>query len=184
MQFIIISVKKSIAIVGATERRGKEIAINLIDSNYRLLLISNNKNEFDNLSKIISDKRPKAGISFMECAKDGCWEADVIILAVAKDEVKPLAKMIKEVATQKIVIGISNEENTSKEIRKILPYPKLVKISGDFKLKEIAIRGEDKAVNEEVGEIFNDSGYHYTSKSFSKNNTETKQRLHKKQFKN
>ncbi len=155
-----MSVKKSIAIVGATERIGEEIATQFMNGNYSLLLISNNKDRLDHLEKKIADKIPKAEIHFMECVKDGCWEADIIILAVANDEEKMVAEMMKEVATQKIVVDISNEENACMKLLEILPYSKLVRISGDFASKKIIIKGDDETVNEEISKIFNQVGYH------------------------
>src|SRR5665213_3259438 len=96
-----MSVKKSIAIVGATEKIGEEIAMQFMNSNCSLLLISNNTDKLDDLAKRINDKKPKAEINFIQCVKDGCWEADIIILTVLFDEEKKIAEMMKEVATQK-----------------------------------------------------------------------------------
>ncbi|HUZ59874.1 MAG TPA: NAD(P)-binding domain-containing protein [Hanamia sp.] len=162
-----MSAKKSIAIVGATEKIGEEIATQFMNSNYSLLLISNNKDRLNYLAKKMADKKPKAEINFMECVKDGCWEADIIILAVPHDEEKMVAEIMKEVATQKIVVSVSNEENACGELQKILPYSKLVRVSGDFNSKELIIKGDNETVNEpalaqakEIKEIFNQAGYH------------------------
>jgi hypothetical protein len=152
--------KKSIAIIGATEKNGEAIAIQLSQIEYNLLLISNDKEALDQLSEKIKVHSPKAEISLIECVKDGCWEADIIILAVPHDEEKIVAEMMKEVATQKIVVDFSNEENAGGGLSSILPYSKLVKISGDFLSKRIIINGDDEAVNEEIMEIFIQAGYH------------------------
>lgn len=155
-----MSVRKSIAIVGATEKIGEEIATQFMNSNYSLLLISNNKDRLNYLAKKMADKKSKAEINFIECVKDGCWEADIIILAVPHDEEKKVAEIMKEVATQKIVVDISNEENACMKLQEILPYSKLVRVSGDFHLKKIIIKGDNETVNEEIREIFNQAGYH------------------------
>ncbi|HEY5368004.1 MAG TPA: NAD(P)-binding domain-containing protein [Hanamia sp.] len=151
--------KKSIAIIGATEKNGEEIATHLSQGEYNLLLISNNKEALDRLSEKMKGRSSKAEINFIECVKDGCWEADIIILAVPHNEEKVVAKMMKEVATQKIVVDFSNEENAGDELGSILPYSKLVKISGNFSTKEIVIRGDDEAVKEEISEILIQAGY-------------------------
>src|SRR6185503_20241195 len=96
--------KKSIAIIGATEKNGEEIAIQLSRGDYDLLLISNNKEALDHLSERIKTHQLKAEINFIECVKEGCWEADIIILAIPDDEEKRAAELMKEVATQKIVV--------------------------------------------------------------------------------
>jgi predicted dinucleotide-binding enzyme len=152
--------KKSIAIIGATEKNGEEIAIQLSQGDYDLLLISNNKEALDHLSERIKTRELKAEINFIECVKEGCWEADIIILAIPHDEEKRAAEIMKEVATQKIVVDFSNEKNAGDELNSILPYSKLVRISGDFPSKEIIISGNNKAANEEISEIFNQVGYH------------------------
>ena len=151
--------KKSIAIIGATEKNGEEIATQLSQGEYDLLLISNDKEALDHLSEKMKARPSKAEIYFIECVKDGCWEADIIILAVSHNEEKELAKLMKEVATQKIVVDFSNEENAGNELCSILPYSKLVKISGDFTSKEILISGNDEAANKEISEIFIQAGY-------------------------
>lgn len=161
-----MSVRKSIAIVGATENIGEKITMRFMKSNYSLLLISNNKDKLDYLAKKVAEKKPKAEINSMECVKDGCWEADIIILAVPAFEEGEVAKLMKEVATQKIVVDVSNEENACGELQKILPYSKVVRVFGDFYSKELIIKGDSETVNEpawaaarEISEIFIQAGY-------------------------
>ncbi len=151
--------KKSIAIIGATNKNGEEIATQLGQGDYDLLLISNDKEALDRLSEKMKALPSKAEIYFIECVKDGCWEADIIILAVPRNEEKMVATLMKEVATQKIVVDFSNEENAGDELSSILPYSKLVRISGNFSAKEIVVRGDNKAVNEEISKIFIQAGY-------------------------
>ena len=146
--------KKTIAIVGATETTGRIIVKKFASMPYRLLLISNEINELDNLTKDLSVTQPETEIESLDCVKDGCWEADIIILAVPIEKLKEVAESIKEVATQKIVVEIFAEKKNSEELRKILPYSKLVTISGDFQ-SEIIVSGEDEIVNEEIRKIFN-----------------------------
>lgn len=152
--------KKSIAIIGATEKNGKDLAIQLSQCPFDLLLISNNIEALDHLSEKIKASPSKAEINFIECVKDGCWEADIIILAVPHNDEKMMAEMMREVATQKIIVDFSNEENAGNELCSILPYSKLVKVSGDFASKEILINGDDNTANKEISEIFIQAGYH------------------------
>lgn len=152
--------KKSIAIIGATNKNGEMIATRLSKGEYNLLLISNDKEALNHLSNKMKTLHTKAEIYFIECVKDGCWEADIIILAVPHIEEKMVARLMKEVATQKIVVDFSNEENAGDELCSILPYSKLVRISGNFSTQEITVSGDDGAANEEISEIFNHAGYH------------------------
>ena len=162
-----MSVKKTIAIVGATEKNGTEITTRFAQTDYRLLLVSNDINKLTQLSKNISENKPKAEIDSIECVKDGCWEADIIILAVPSHEEKIVAEMMKEVATQKIVVSMSCQESQNIELQHLLPYSKLVKISGISQSKDISIEGNDEEANEEISNIFQNAGYHIIADSLS-----------------
>lgn len=150
--------KKSIAIVGATEENGRSIAMKFASLPYRLLLVSTDFDEANHLRNDISPGMPETELEFLDCAKEGCWEADIIILAVPYERIGQVAERIKEVATQKIVVEVCNDNDISKKLIKILPYSKLVKVTGDLHSK-IKISGDDKAVNEEISEIFNLAGF-------------------------
>jgi len=158
-----MAVKKTIAIVGATEKAGIEIANEFASEDYRLLLVSDNMEKLSDVTEKLSQKKPAAEIESIECVKDGCWEADIIVLAVAASEEKMVAEMMKEVATQKIVVVLSNAG-----VEQILPYSKIVMVSNISASNEIIISGNDKAVNEEISKIFNQAGYQVTQKSFLK----------------
>ena len=153
--------KKTIAIVGATETTGKIIVNKFTSMPYRLLLVSNEINELDNLRNDLSVAHPETEIESLDCVKDGCWEADIIILAVNSEKMKEVAERVKEVATQKIVVEIFAKEENRVELSKILPYSKLIGISGDFQ-SGIIISGEDKTVNEEIRKIFISAGFQIT----------------------
>lgn len=155
-----MSVKKTIAIVGATENRGTEFAYKLAGNDYRLLLIANDSEKLSHLSKSIAIEKPDAEVDILECVKDGCWEADVIILAVECNEEKAVAEIIKEVATQKIVVIVSDERNQPEELQHILPYSRLVKVSFSSYPKQMIISGNNDDANEEIAEIFNQAGYY------------------------
>lgn len=154
-----MSVKKTIAIVGATEKTGKIIAKKFSSLPYRLLLVSNDLNELQKLSQSILERKPVAEIDTIGCVKDGCWEADIIILSVPHCEEQDAAEKMKEVATQKIVAEVSDENYSVKDLQKILPYSNVVKVFGDFDSEEIYISGEDEAINEEIISIFNQAGF-------------------------
>jgi len=159
--------KKTIAIVGATESKGVEIANQFAGGDYRLLLISNDVAGLSRLSESIIVGNPGSEIDTIECVKDGCWEADVIILAVSYSEEKLVAELMREVATQKIVVSISGERNPDEELQLVLPYSSLVKVSFASHSKEIVISGNDKEADEEIAEIFSQAGYHTTIENHS-----------------
>jgi len=154
-----MAVKKTIAIVGATEKAGRAIVNQFASMPYRLLLISHKENELEKLAETITKQYPGAEIESVRCVKDGCWEADIIIIAVEAAEEKRVAELMKEVATQKAVIVVSENENDCKELEKILPYSKIVKAFINLETKEMVLSGGGETVNEEISNIFIQAGY-------------------------
>jgi 8-hydroxy-5-deazaflavin:NADPH oxidoreductase len=132
--------KKTIAIIGATGSMGSAIAKALAKGNYRLLLIGANNEKLEVLETEIHILQPTADTETMNCAFNGCWESDIIIPAVPYTAEKEIAAKIKDVATGKIVISISNPLNETytalvtetgksagEELQLALPYAKVVK---------------------------------------------------------
>ncbi len=154
-----MAVKKTIAIVGATDKTGRAIVNQFAPMPYRLLLASNQPDELYPFTKKMAKQYPAAEIESLECVKDGCWEADIIILAVPSEEEKQVAERVKEVATQKIVVAVSEKENECRELDKILPYSKVVKAYIKAETQQIFISGKNETVNEEISKIFKQAGY-------------------------
>ena len=124
--------KKTIAIIGAEAEKGAAIADKLSEDSYRLLLVQNEINHKSQIVKNIKQKNLHAEVEIVDCAKEGCWEADIIILAIPFRELKEIAEKINEVVTQKIVVIISDEKesslsfNQAQELQQLLPYSKIV----------------------------------------------------------
>lgn len=154
-----MATKKTIAIVGATEDAGRAIVDRFAFMPYRLLLISHNPADLNRLTETIAKQHPAAEVESLECVKDGCWEADIIIIAVEAAEEKRVAELMKEVATQKIVVVVSQNENECRELEQVLPYSKIVKAFINLETNEIILCGNDETVNEEISNIFIQAGY-------------------------
>ena len=114
--------------------------------------------------------------------KEASWEADIIILATPYGAEKEVAEKIREVATGKVVISISNPLNSSyndlvtsedaaEELQKLLPNSKVVKtfnttFAADFmtpvidgKTAEAFIAGNNSDAVETVSEIVKTAGF-------------------------
>jgi NADPH-dependent F420 reductase len=133
-------VKTAVAIIGATGRMGSAIAKALAKGPYRLLLFSHNTEKLEQLKEEIRTTTPSADLDCVGCPADASWEADVIIPAVPYVNEKEVAEKIRAVATQKVVVSISNplnetcnglltSPNTSaaEELQQQLPSSKVVK---------------------------------------------------------
>src|SRR5207249_8774521 len=100
--------KKTIAIIGATGNMGSALAKSLSKGNYRLLLMAKNVAQLNATSEEIKKANSNADVDVIGCPVEASWEADVIIAAVPYGAEKEVAEKIKDVATGKVVISISN----------------------------------------------------------------------------
>lgn len=120
-------VKKTIAIAGATNQKGKDISKQLAKTNSRILLISNDAEALSMLEKEILTSKPKAELETLNCFKEGCWEADIVLLLADEKDMDAIISKIKEVSTQKTVIYSGDDMLSFSEWRKKLPNSTLVK---------------------------------------------------------
>ena len=176
--------KKTIAIIGASGHMGSAIAKNLSKGNYRLLLMGNQQEKVQRLIHEIKKINPSADVDSMGCPFDASWEADVIIAAVHYKVEKELAEKIKQVATQKVVVSISNPLNdkldglitaagtsAAEELQSYLPHSKVVKafntiFAGDFSQAviggqkvDVFVAGNDEEAIETVSVLVADAGF-------------------------
>ena len=175
---------KTIAIIGASGNMGFAIAKSLATSPYRLLLFGKEEKKLKALLKEIKQANRPATAEIHSCAAGASWEADIIIAAVPFGAEKDLAEKIKQVATGKIVISISNPLNESytglvtdgntsaaEELQKLLPHSKVVKafnttFAGNFlqpvidgKTIDAFIAGDDAEALDTVSEVVRYAGF-------------------------
>jgi NADPH-dependent F420 reductase len=176
--------KETIAIIGATGNMGSSIARSLSKDNYKLILMSKNTKKLNELASSLSTAEPKASINANDCARDVSWEADVIIVATPYDAEKQVAERIREVATGKIVISISNPLNetfddlvtdpdtsAAEKLQMLLPDSKVIKafnttFAADFsspvideKKADAFIAGNDSHALNVVSRIVSSAGF-------------------------
>lgn len=175
-------VNETIAIIGATEQLGAILFKCLARADYRLLLFSNNISHLKTMVKEIKKISPAADLHSFECLVDASWEADIIVFAVPAKHEPQIAERIKQVATQKIVIRLSDHfEETSAEkaadaastersLQELLPHSKLVEVhlgTPPASLQQISCNDSLIAVitsintdaAEKVREIFKKAGF-------------------------
>ena len=176
---------KTIAIVGATGQMGSAIARSLARSDtYRLLLMARQPGKLANLKSELEQNAPGTEVLSLSCAKEASWEADMIIVATSYEDEREVADKIREVATGKIVISISNPLNGSysdlltspdssaaEELQKLLPHSKVVKTFNttfaaefitpfiDVKAAQAFIAGNNGDAVETVAEVVKTAGF-------------------------
>lgn len=151
-----MAVKETIAIVGATKKNRIVIANKLSGGQYRLLFVSNGQQEAIQTVEYLKRIAPDVEADVIDCVKEGCWEADIIILGNDYINTEIIEK-IKEVSTQKIVVSISIQDtsftiNPNHDLQMQLPYSKVVKVIFDVRNSKTFIKSSH---NESVEKISN-----------------------------
>lgn len=166
--------KQSIAIIGAGSNIGSAITKHMAGSKCRLLLFDRDIGKLQSLANTITEDYDDADLITMDCAHSCSWEADIIIMAVSHNAEKEIAENIREVATQKIVISITDsvdgnlkkskldpQTHAAKQLRNRLPHSKIIKAFSpgfyqqvaDLDGEELFISGNDKEALEKVAKL-------------------------------
>lgn len=159
-----MAAKKTIAIAGATGKTGIVIANKLANADYRLLLISKDEPRLTEILIDIKRKAPEAEADISNCEKEGCWEADIIILADPFYAAKEVAEKIKEVATQKIVVSVLNLDTLFvqppiEELQVLLPHSQVVKVFHISKTGQTLISGDDEDAVQTISNMVESAGF-------------------------
>ncbi len=92
-----------------------------------------------------SDTDSNNNVEWVNCAKDGCWEADVIVISSIVE--KSVIENIRTVATQKIVVYIADNGKQSLSdyylLKQLLPNSKVIFVSNEG---EYMMSGEDSEI--------------------------------------
>lgn len=156
-----MTVKKTIALIG-TGRSG-ERHVNKLVNNYRLLTVMENISQNFALPHLNIQEESLSEVEIIDCAKEACWEADIIALFGPEHIKRGLIQQIKEVATQKTVVafneihgGASIISNGYSTLRLLLPHSKVFWVVMDPASKQAIIEGneEDASVVENMSQLF------------------------------
>lgn len=157
-----MAAERTIVIIGEKGRFCPALAEKLAQQNLHLLFISNDEEQKVQLQKQFKNKKHVAEIEFIHCEKEGCWEADIIALT-QPDKIDPqLIRRIKNVATQKLVLIISEEYNIKSNehnFKELLPNSRVVDLIINADSLEVKISSEDKDAEILVKGYFNELNY-------------------------
>ena len=117
-----MAIKKTIAIIEATGEREAFIAKRLSNA-YRLLLIGAEKVELHQLAEGLKEANNNTEVEVIECAREACWEADIIITPYPLQ--KEVIQRIKEVSVGKVVVCISRSKDAGENLQHFLPYSRV-----------------------------------------------------------
>ena len=156
--------RKTIAILGEVGAFCPPLAEKLTQQPLRLLFVSIDEEKDTKFSDRLKYFEPSAEIEFIKCEKEGCWEADIIAFTDLRHIEPELVQRIREVATQKVVLAISeeNEKNQTvgkiSELQELLPHSHVFRVVINTNKMEAEITGS-KDDAEEVQAIFRKAGY-------------------------
>lgn len=155
-------VKKTIAIIGDIGKFCPALAKAAVQQDFRLLFISRNEEVFLDVKAQLGQLLNATEVEFSSCEKEGCWEADMIVLT-RPQEIEPLLlDKIQQVSTQKIVVVVSHQPVEASEYEKLsfqelLPHSRVVEL--EIEGTEFRIFGRNTEANLNVQEFFEAAGY-------------------------
>lgn len=162
-------VKESIACIVGAKNTHWNLLKKLAQTPLHLLFVPDGKTTKDEVLKELEVEKTQAEIDWVNCAKEGCWEADMIAFMNFPEIAPDLMDRIKEVATQKIVLYISTSIEKSeqqvfsniqvKNLRETLPYSKIVGVLISEDETQTAITGNDREALDVVAALFDTVGY-------------------------
>lgn len=152
--------KKTMAILGGPGEFPPILMEILVMQDLRLLFVSEDEAKNEMVRKQLEPLKTTAEIEFISCEREGCWEADIIAVTRPENISSALVEKIKEVATQKIVLVLSEDGDRADkpEIDKLLPYSKVVEIVFDPRKKEFSVFGKDAKAKADVQNTFESTG--------------------------
>lgn len=162
-----MGVKETLAFLGESATVCPILMGKLAEQGYRVLLVSDDALKMDSLLNDINLQDIQGEIELIHCAKDGCWEADIIALVDPEEIGTEMVNRIKDVATQKIVLCIETQESVKscfsraqlEELQESFPYSKLVYIKVNTQKMNVEVHAKDEEAREIVSRIFEAPGY-------------------------
>lgn len=149
----------SIALVGAESLPGETILKRLYAGGFRPSLIAGSEAGNTRLEEVAAN----SGLEIMNCPREACWEADLILLVVPGMNLDWAVERIKDVAVQKPVVCFKYaEKEISVNLESSFAYSGLVfadfdKANTDF--SEVTLSGENLKQVEEMAEWLKNIGF-------------------------
>ena len=152
-----MATRKNMAIIGANSKIGTLLAERMAPT-YDLLLMDSSSDELMALTNSIRLQQPNTNINSLACCREASWEADVIVVAAAMEQLPAIAEKIKEVTNRKPVIHFSPAGATT-TLQQLLPHANVVVVeleaaaSTDRLQKVVRLGGVDKEALKLASEI-------------------------------
>lgn len=149
--------KKTIAILGLTNE-ARNPFLQKLAQHYRLLIVSEHIHQHTVSHYNIDENKTGSNIELIDCAKNGCWEADIIILWDSFRLETTELKKLEAVATQKIILILTDQKDKTL-IRYLFPHSKIITLDKDPVTKKVEILGTDVEALQTIRELINKTGF-------------------------
>jgi len=159
---------KTIAVIGASEKRNFAV-LKELSQRYQLLLFDKNQKALSDIYDSILAENRYSYVEKMDCAVNASWEADIIILSGFCINDASIVQKIKEVATAKTIIIMENDDEFTKSINHqfsfdlVFPHSTIVEIinlnTEDSPEKEFLLEGHNSKSLDMVSAIFESVGF-------------------------
>lgn len=142
-----MALRETVACIGL-ENKDPALIQRLAKADHRILLIRGNEGRLHPVFENVETAFPDSDMEWIPCAKEACWEADIVMLAGEAMADTAIIHKIKEVATQKIVacLFFHNDMPAGTQIqnlKKWLPYVKILELIFDSSGMEAMLSGND-----------------------------------------
>lgn len=145
-----MAVEQTIAVVGPEAGAFPVVVHNLTRlKGLRLLFIPGNSEELTTLIREFGETGDGAGIEVLDCAKNGCWEADVILFIEPYNYESSLMERIRQVSVQKTVAAVFDVDHAStvsaktEILEKTLPHSFVVRVITDPRSRRASVDGNN-----------------------------------------
>lgn len=152
-----MKVKQTIAFIGGMGDANRHLLRDLAEADYPVLWVREAERP-ENAGADIPAEIFSDNIEVVCCAREGCWQADVIMLEHPMDGEAGLWSKIREVANQKIVVVVCPHEISSSDLveeraafRRLLPHAQWVHATHYATVKEIELVGAEEAAADIAG---------------------------------
>ena len=151
--------KKTIAVLGFTEKIENPF-LSKLAQHYRLLIVCDHAQNCTELSESMLVSIAESAVEVINCAKDGCWEADIIMLWEGfRQETKELQRL-EAVATQKIVLILTEHEKSIQNPSSLFPHSKVINLLKNSDTKQATIIGDDNEAVQAIAELIRNTDYY------------------------
>lgn len=149
--------KETIAVLGLKKGEATPF-LDQLANDYRLLIVSRELNDCAEVSEYLSQNKPEQEVELIDCAKEGCWEADLIILWNPRQFEENELLRLQAVATQKIILAVKNQEKDNTDLS-LFPNSRIVTLVLNPITKEARIYGDDSNAVDSIYKLISKTGY-------------------------